>query len=629
MNTAVFHDDERHAKHFQLSAWRKVIGYALKRPWVMALILITVILTALFDSMLMPIFQKSAVDALMTGNGLALITVNLPVGIFEFTFGEFAFVFMTLMTIRSFNIFTSFYSINTIELSIVMMLRRDAYAKVQKLSFSYFDKTPTGWIISRLQGDASKIGDILSWGLINVIWTFFEMIFVVWSMFFVNVQLALIVLIFVPVVVFAQPIFQKFYLKLSRLSRDAHSHFVAFLSESINGAKTIKSLGVEDDVYDEGYEIATDLYHKNLKSQLSRTFFYPVVSLFGFFTTAAVFYVGAQLVNADLSNIGLITIFTGYATALFGPIQGLSEIFTEFMDTQPSVEKIISLIQTEEAVKDREDVIEKYGTLLEPKTKNWESIAGDIEFKNVRFGYIDTTTVLPNLNLRIHPGQTIAIVGETGSGKSTLVNLLCRFYEPTDGEILVDGKDYRERSIGWLRSQIGYVQQSPYIFSGTIKENIRYGRLDATDEEIINTAKLVDADDFIRSLPEGYDTVLSEGGNTLSTGQKQLISFARAIIRDPKVMILDEATASIDTETEKIVQKAISTILKQRTALVIAHRLSTIVDADRIIVLSQGKIVEDGSHRELMAAKNHYYTLYMNQFKELNVDDMILNASQL
>lgn len=629
MNTAVFHDDERHAKHFSWKAWTKVIGYALKKPFVMGLILVTVILTALFDSMLMPIFQKSAVDALMSGDGLALVTVTLPIGTFAFSFAEYAFYFMSLLTIRSFNIFTSFYSINSIELSIVMMLRRDAYKKVQKLSFSYFDKTPTGWIISRLQGDASKIGDILSWGLINVIWTFFEVAFVIWSMFFVNVQMALIVMIFVPVVLIAQPLFQKYYLKLSRLSRDAHSHFVAFLSESINGAKTIKSLGVEDDVYNEGYEIATDLYHKNLKSQLTRTYFYPVVSLFGFFTTAAVFYVGATLVNADITNIGLITIFAGYATALFGPIQGLSEIFTEFMDTQPSVEKIISLIQTDESIKDRSDVIEKYGSLLDPKKENWESIDGHIEFKDVQFGYTDTTTVLPQLNLQVKAGQTIAIVGETGSGKSTLVNLMCRFYEPTGGQILIDGTDYRERSIGWLRSQIGYVQQTPYIFSGTIKENIRYGRLDATDEEIVETAKLVDAHDFITALPNGYDTVLSEGGNTLSTGQKQLISFARAIIRDPKIMILDEATASIDTETEKVVQKAIGTILKERTSFVIAHRLSTIVDADRIIVLSQGKIIEDGSHRALMNARGHYHTLYMNQFKELNVDDMILNASQL
>lgn len=629
MSTSVFRDDERHAKKFQLDAWKKVIKYAFSRPVIMIIVLVTVALTALFDSMLLPIFQKSAVDALMSGDGIAIIQVNLPTGLLTLTFGEYAFVFMLLLTIRSANIFTSFYSINSIELAIVMTLRREAFAKVQKLSFSYFDKTPTGWIISRLQGDAGKIGDILSWGLINVIWTSLEVIFIVYSMFFVNVQLALVVLIFVPVVVIAQPVFQMFYLKLSRLSRDAHSHFVAFLSESINGAKTVKSLGIEEDVYNEGYEIATDLYNKGLKAQLTRTYFYPAMSLFGFFTTAAVFYVGAQLVNIDIENIGLITIFTGYATALFGPIQGLSEIFTEFMDTQPSVEKIISLIQTDESVKDRPEVEARYGTVLDPISDNWEDMSGHIEFKDVTFGYTDTTTVLPQMNLTIEPGQTIAIVGETGSGKSTLVNLLCRFYEPTSGEILIDGTDYRERSISWLRSKIGYVQQTPYIFSGTIKENIRYGRLDATDEDIIATAKIVDAHDFIMSLPQGYDTVLTEGGNTLSTGQKQLLSFARAIIRDPKIMILDEATASIDTETEKIVQKAIGTILKKRTSLVIAHRLSTIVDADRILVLSDGRIVEDGNHRQLMNAKGHYYQLYMNQFKELNLDDMILNASQL
>ena len=283
---------------------------------------------------------------------------------------------------------------------------------------------------------------------------------------------------------------------------------------------------------------------------------------------------------------------------------------------QASGERIVYLLESEPSIVDSDEVIEKYGTIFEPKTENYEDIKGDVEFKNICFKYENGQEVLKYFNLKVEAGKTIAIVGETGAGKSTIVNLLCRFYEPTSGELLIDGVDYRKRSLGWLHSKLGYVLQAPHLFEGTIEENIRYGNLSATREEIIEAAKLVNADEFIQSFKDGYDTKVGEGGNRLSTGQKQLISFARAVLAKPSIFILDEATSSIDTETEKIIQYGIENIMKGKTSFVIAHRLSTIVNADRIIVISKGEKIEDGNHESLMRQKGTYYKLFTNQFNE-------------
>lgn len=630
MSTQSFHDDEQQQVKFQLKAWKKVAKYAFQRPFLILIILITIGFTAYFDSTLQPFFQKSAIDALIQGNGVDEISISFPFGLtLLLDFFNYAVLFFSLLIIRSVAIFLSFFSINYIEMSIMLSIRRDAYHKVQHLSFSYFDKTPSGWLISRLENDASKIGDILSWGTIQILWVTYEIVFILWSMFFLNSTLAWLVTITVPFVVIITPFFQLKILRLNRLVRNTFSSFATFLSEGINGAKTIKSLAIEDHIQSEGYEIASELYHRNMRVNLLSTFFHPLIYLIGVGATTLVLYFGMDLFQGDKAMVGTVAAFIGYSTALYGPIQGLTEAFTEFMNSQASVEKVISLIETPEQVKDTPEVIAKYGTLTEPKTEAWEPLKGDIEFSNVTFGYTPSTLILPNLNLSIRQGESIAIVGETGSGKSTLVNLLCRFYEPNEGKVLIDGTDYRERSIGWLRSHIGYVQQTPYVFSSTIKDNIRYGRLDATDEEIEEICRQMGADDFIRRLPKGYDTMLDEGGNSLSTGQKQLLSFARAMIRNPAIMILDEATSSIDTETEKIIQTAVSKTLKGRTSLIIAHRLSTIVEADRILVLHQGKIVEDGNHPTLMKLKGNYYHLYMNQFKELNLDSMLEQQNNL
>lgn len=304
----------------------------------------------------------------------------------------------------------------------------------------------------------------------------------------------------------------------------------------------------------------------------------------------------------------------------FDPIMQIARILANLQQAQASAERIIDLIETEPDIKDTDEVVEKYGTLLNPKRENWEELIGDIEFKNVSFSYIENEQVLKNFSLNVKAGTSVALVGATGSGKSTIVNLICRFYEPTSGEILIDGKNYKERSIGWLHENLGYVLQTPHLFNGTIMENIRYGKLDATDEEVYQAAKAVSADEFINQLDMKYETNVGEGGAKLSLGQRQLISFARAVLCNPRILILDEATSSIDTKTEYAIQSIINELLKGRTSFIVAHRLSTIINADIILVIKDGEILEKGNHKELLKLKGEYYNLYKNQFINEQMD---------
>ena len=334
--------------------------------------------------------------------------------------------------------------------------------------------------------------------------------------------------------------------------------------------------------------------------------FQPTVNVVAVLTTAVIVIFGplvAPKLQGGEIEVALLIIFIGFISSIYNPIQEFADIFGEIMETQASVEKVMSIINTEPAILDREDVVAKYGDFHYPKTENYERMSGDITFDSVSFSYIEGVEVLHPLNLQIKAGTSVAIVGETGSGKSTFVSLLLRFYQPTSGRILIDGLDYRERSTGWLRSNTGFVSQTSFIFNGTIFDNIRYGKLDATMDEVLAASKAVNLHQFVDKLPEGYMTKLSDAGQELSVGQKQLISFARAIIRNPRLMILDEATSSIDTETEALIQGAVNKALEGRTSIIIAHRLSTIVDSDRILVMKDGHIIEDGSHAELMAKK--------------------------
>lgn len=323
------------------------------------------------------------------------------------------------------------------------------------------------------------------------------------------------------------------------------------------------------------------------------------------------------MVQHDLMRLGTLSVFISYAVVIFEPIQQLARLLADLISCQANIERVMDLLEQEPNIVDCQEVIEKYGDSFEAKKENWEKIKGDIVFEDVSFRYPDGKEyVLEHFNLHVPAGMNVAIVGETGAGKSTLVNLVGRFFEPTEGRILIDGVDYRERSQLWLHSQIGYVLQNPHLFSGTVRENIRYGRLDATEEEIIAAAKSVSADVVVEKLKDGYDSDVGESGGLLSTGEKQLISFARAILANPAIFVLDEATSSIDTETEQLIQNATEHLLKGHTSFVIAHRLSTIRRADLILVVKNGKIIERGNHKELLQAKGYYYELYSRQFEE-------------
>jgi ATP-binding cassette, subfamily B, bacterial len=332
--------------------------------------------------------------------------------------------------------------------------------------------------------------------------------------------------------------------------------------------------------------------------------------------TALALWFGGKGVLLQTLSYGTLVLFVQYTIQFFEPVRELARIFAELQSAQASAERILSMVETEPEITDSKEVIDKYGDSFSPKKGSWPHITGNISFNNVSFAYKDGEHVLENFNLEVKAGETIALVGETGSGKSTIVNLACRFYEPTEGQVLIDGVDYTKMPIAWLQSNLGYVLQTPHLFSGTVIDNIRYGKLDATEEEVINAAKLVNAHEFISKLEKGYEGEVGEGGNRLSTGEKQLVSFARAILANPRIFVLDEATSSIDTETEHIIQEAIQTVLEGRTSFIIAHRLSTIRSADRILVIRDGKVTEQGSHKQLMKQKGYYYRLYTNQFME-------------
>lgn len=622
--------EEQIPDKLNVSVWLKMFKY-LKARWPLVVVLIlTMLTTAFYDASFTPLMNAALIKAVATSTSTdikdLLIDVKLIFGIkFQIDFIQYSLLFVGGILVRSFTIFFTFYVTNLLDIHVMTALRKDSFKKVQELSFSYYDKTPSGWLIARMQNDCSDIGEMISWGAIRILWTFADVMFTIISMFSYSVELSLVILAVTPILIVVVPILQKRILKLHRIARSAYSNFVRWLAECINGAKTIKTLAIEESTYQEAVGVAENIRKKRLRASFPNAVLVPIISITSAITSGLIVIFGTYVfhLQVDATSIALFTTFIAFVSSIYNPIQDFSETFSDFMATQASVEKVLQLINAEPQIVDSDQVIEKYGGLFDNKKENFEKVEGKIEFRNISFSYDNSLEVIHNLNLTIKKGEKVAIVGETGSGKTTTVNLLCRFYEPQEGELLIDDVDYRNRSVGWLRSNIGYVQQNPFVFNGTIKDNIRYGKLDASDEEVIAAAKAVGIDEFILEQTQGYETVLEDGGNQLSMGQKQLISFARAIIRSPAIMILDEATSSIDTETEASIQKAIDKILAGRTSLIIAHRLSTIVDADRIIVMSEGKIVEEGTHFELIQKDGVYHNLYMSQFKELNIDHQI------
>jgi ATP-binding cassette subfamily B protein len=473
-----------------------------------------------------------------------------------------------------------------------------------------------GWLMARMTSDTARLSDTIAWGLVDFVWGLTMMIGIACVMLVINWKLALLSLSVMPIVAILSIFFQEKMLKVYRKVRKTNSKITGSFNEGISGAKTTKTLVREEKNLDEFKVITKDMYSSSVQAAIFSAIYLPLVLTLGSIGTAIALWYGGKGVLLQTLSYGTLVLFIQYTIQFFEPVRELARIFAELQSAQASAERIFSMIETEPEIVDSEAVIEKYGDSFSGVRESWPHIDGNITFKNVSFSYKNGEKVLENFSLDVKAGETIALVGETGSGKSTIVNLACRFYEPTEGQVLIDGVDYTQMPIAWLQSNLGYVLQTPHLFSGTIKDNIRYGKLNAKDEEIIKAAKMVNAHDFISKLENAYDNEVGEGGNRLSTGEKQLISFARAILANPRIFVLDEATSSIDTETEHIIQDAIQTVLEGRTSFIIAHRLSTIRSADRILVIRDGEVTEQGSHKQLMKQKGYYYRLYTNQFME-------------
>lgn len=576
-----------------------------------------IILMALFGvvgsavDIVIPLFQSYAINNyIVTG---VLDTLPYFIGLY----------LLTLTVQISANCFTT-YTASCVEYRVGHDLKQASFDHLQTLSFSYFNQNSVGYVHARIMSDTARIGELVSWSFMDAIWNISYIAGAVFVMLKINWKLALAVIAVVPIAALLIAFSLNKLTALNRAIREMNSRISGDYNEGIAGAKTIKTLVVEDKMVAE-FEADTGKMKKtSVHASRFRGLLFSSVSFFSYVALALVLWRGGIITMKQAMGIGTLSAFMSYAQGLMDPLLWIIDAFSSLINTQVNIERVTRLIDTASDVTDTPAVIEKYGDTFSPKRENWEPLNGDIEFDDVTFKYPDgDETVLEHFSLRVPCGTRVAIVGETGAGKSTLVNLVCRFYEPTDGRVLIDGRDARERSQLWLHSNIGYVLQSPHLFSGSVRENLRYGKPDATDEEINAALATVSADAVVARMDKGLDSEVGEGGDLLSTGEKQLLSFARAIIADPRILVLDEATSSVDTITEQIIQNAIGKVTAGRTSFIIAHRLSTVRDADVIIVVRDGKIVEQGKHGELMRKKGYYYSLYTRQYEKEAVEGIL------
>ncbi len=540
------------------------------------------------------------------------------------TLPQFIALYLVVLVAQVIMNFISTYYCGRVEMGVDQKLRDASFDHVQQLSFSYFNQNNVGYIHARIMSDTTRIGEMFAWRLMDLVWNGSYLIFALVVMFMTNVRLALYLAILIPVAAFLISVFQSRLIVINRKIREINSKITGDLNEGITGLRSIKTLVVEKSMIQD-FEKDTELMrHTSVRATHYSAMLSGIVSFVGSMALALVLWRGGELTVENMMRIGTLSVFMSYALNIMDPLQAIIETISAVIAVQVNIERFNKLMNTKSDVTDTPEVIAKYGDTFEPKTENWEPRYGDIEFRDVSFRYPDgDDMVLEHFNLKVPQGTNVAIVGETGAGKSTLVNLVCRFYEPTSGQVLIDGRDARERSQLWLHSNIGYVLQTPHLFSGSVRDNLRYGNPMASDEEIWHALDLVDARQVVEKMDKGLDSEVGEGGDLLSTGEKQLISFARALLADPRILVLDEATSSIDTETEQKIQSAIATVIKGRTSFMVAHRLSTIVHADVILVVRDGKIIERGTHKQLMAQKGYYYQLYTRQFTDLEVNEAL------
>ena len=558
--------------------WPMVVGF-----------LIAIALVSGLDSYFTYLSKRIIDEGIIPGDREVLLKIALQYG--------------ALIVVQALAVFGFIYWAGILGERVQYDVRKKQFDHLQTLSFPYFDRTPVGWIMSRLTSDTERIGWLVSWGLLDVVWGVANIITALYFMMIINWRLMLIVAATIPLLLAVAILFKKRILVEFRLVRKFNSKITGVFNENITGVRVSKALGRERENLKEFERLSFDRYASGYRAAWLSALFLPAVQLIAALAVGAVVIVGGLQAEYGAMTVGGIQAFISYITFMMWPIQDLARVYAESQHAIASAERVFSLIDAVPEIQDAPDAIEA------------ESMRGDIEFDHVDFYYEEDKPVLQDFSLKIKQGQTIALVGPTGGGKSTIVNLLCRFYEPKRGVIRIDGRDYTAYSQHAIQSKLGIVLQTPHLFSGTIRDNIRYGKLSASDEAVEKAAKLAGAHDFISALDNGYEEEVGEGGVLLSVGQKQLVSLARAVLADPDIFIMDEATSSVDTLTESLIQQGMEQMLEGRTSFVIAHRLSTIKRADLILVIENGRITEQGSHTELIRQRGHYYNLYTRQFR--------------
>jgi ATP-binding cassette subfamily B protein len=558
--------------------WKWVIGF-----------LLMITLVALLDSYF-TFLSALIIDEAILGDDIeALKNITLRYGL--------------LILVQAIGVFGFIYLAGILGERIRYDLRKSMFIHLQELSLSYYNVTPVGWIMSRVTSDSERVAELVTWGFLDVTWGVMNIATAALFMLMINWQLALIVFLAVPILIVVALQFKKKIIVEFREVRRINSKITGAFNETITGVRVIKAFGREEHNMQEFDVLTSEMYRAGYRAAWLSALFLPIVMLISSFAVGTIIWFGGYQNQIGNMSIGGIQAFVSYVVFMIWPIQEMARVYAELQRAIASAERIFSLVDAVPEISDRQDAFDP------------GSIHGDIVFDNVNFYYEEDKPVLQSFNLQIKRGETVALVGPTGGGKTTIVNLLCRFFEPKEGTICIGSRDYEDIALDAIQSRIGVVLQTPHLFSGTISDNIRYGKLDATDEEIGAAAQLAGAHDFIIKLDKGYDDEVGEGGNLLSVGQKQLISLARAVLRDPEIFIMDEATSSVDTITEALIQKGMENLMDGRTSFVIAHRLSTIKKADRILVIKDGTIIENGSHSELLRQRGHYYRLYTSQFR--------------
>jgi ATP-binding cassette subfamily B protein len=610
--------EEDYSSRMNLGIWRKLLRYV--RPYYkhLGLLLLFCGVTAVCEN-LFPLVTRQVIDTVNARLGDP--TVRVPLALYGLEY-------LALTVGLCGSVWAFIYVAGFIATSIGYDIRKAAFARLQELSFSYYDRRPVGWLVARLTSDSDRLSNIIAWGCTDVLWSFWMLVAATAIILSVNWQLALLLLAIVPPLAWISLFFKKRLLAASREVRKTNSKITAAYSEAMAGIRTTKTLTREQENIAEFKEVTGAMYGYSVRNAVLGALYLPIVITLGSVGTALALWAGGYQVLSGAITIGTLVMFFSYAGQLIWPIAEAARVFSDMQAAQAAAERVLDLLETEPEIKDSPEVAAALARFAgDPPAglaaDGYPDHIGDIEFQNVGFAYQHGKPVLENFSFKVATGTTVALVGPTGGGKTTIVSLLCRFYEPTAGCILIGGVDYRRRSLHWLQSHLGIVLQTPHLFKGTVRENIRYGHLAANDEEITRVARLVNAHDFIVGLEKGYDTDVGEGGNRLSLGQKQLVSLARVLLADPQILVMDEATSSVDTQTEQLIQAGVEKMLKGRTSFVIAHRLSTIRSADRIVVIDGGRCVEEGTHGELIRRRGRYYELYTNQFTQEKEEELL------